>query len=208
MRAKTKSEKLTQAMEAEITPPAPGGVAFEDGPGGFQPAGAFVTPGAIEEAAAVTGIDFAQWESADVAASTMTGDLVRAALDEVRSLPRPWARMSEKEQSEVIDRLTKRLAAAVNEAVAVIAARDCPRIHAEVVSISAKRELSATLKIGKDDRQRHALLDNVGKMVLIVIPAAEQYQGGTEQNQPDPDQPPLFDPDAGNDEDPDHDSGN
>lgn len=115
---------------------------------------------------------------ADLAAESMLGDLSALIIDELKAAPDVWAKMSQHKQDDVIDRVTKRVGAAIVEAVKMIASEGREVIAADLESITAKDGIKAILTLPKSSPSRHALLDAVGLPVLIVVAGAKQFLNG------------------------------
>lgn len=127
----------------------------------------------------------------DIAAETMTGDLMSALIDELKLMPRPWPAMSEQDQQDVIYRAQERVQSAIRQAVEIIASDNRPTIVATVESVTVKEGIKAVLTLPKSDEQRHDLFDAAGQAVLLVVAGSAPYSGGAGEVKPDPDQPSL-----------------
>lgn len=127
----------------------------------------------------------------EMAAETMTGDLLAALVDEFKTAPDVWQKMPEHQQQDVIYRLQQRIQENVREAVQIIASANRPTIVATVKSVTVKDGIKAVLTVPKSDAQRHDLFDSAGMSVLLIVGGATEYYGGTEKVKPDPDQPAL-----------------
>ena len=126
-----------------------------------------------------------------IAASTMLGDLMALVIDELKAAPDVWQRLAENEQSEVIDRVRRRTAEAVEQCVELIAVEGFARIRAKVDSVTVKDGIKAVLTLSQHDAARHDLVDAQGATVYIVVADPDQFSGGTESIQPEPDQGAL-----------------
>lgn len=111
-------------------------------------------------------------------ADTMLGTLVGICIDEIKAAPDVWPKLTEDQQDDIIRRVTSQCGDAVRAAVKLIAADGRDTITADLEQITAKEEIKAVCKLGRYDEQRHALLDAVGKPVLIVVASAAQFMGG------------------------------
>lgn len=120
----------------------------------------------------------------------MLGSLVGLVIDELKAAPDVWQRLSQGRQDDVIDRVRHRCEQMVRQAVRLIAADGREVITADLEQITAKDEIKAVCKLAKHDQNRHALLDAVGKPVLLVVASHQQFLGG-ELPKSDPDQPDL-----------------
>lgn len=137
----------------------------------------------------------APFNAEEMTADTMLGDMVRMVIDEIKAAPDVWPKLSEYKQDDVIRRVTKQCTELVKMAVHLIAADGREVISADLEQITAKDEIKAVLKLVRHDPQRHALLDAVGKPVLIVVAGAAQFMGG-EIPKAEADNKPLFPADS------------
>lgn len=137
-------------------------------------------------------------DTVEMTAETMTGVLVTAVIDELKAAPDVWQKLPQARQDEVIDRVVRRCKALVGTAVRLIAADGRDVIRADLEQITAKDEIKAVCKLAKHDEKRHALLDAVGKPVLIVVASAEPFMGGdVPTSEPDQRDLPVADQGAG-----------
>jgi hypothetical protein len=102
----------------------------------------------------------------EITAQTMLGELVGLVIDELKAAP------------DVIQRVTARCTHMVKDAVNLIAADGRDVIAANLEQIAAKDSIKAVCTLAKYDENRHALLDAVGKPVLIVVASSSQFMGG------------------------------
>ena len=137
-------------------------------------------------------------EPAALVADTMLGQMVQFVIDEIRAAPDVWAKLGEESQDQVIQRVQARSALIIRQAVHLIASEGREVISGDLEQITAKDEIKAVLKLARHDPKRHALLDAVGRRVLIVVVESEQYMGGT-MPAPDSNQLPLLEVDPGDD---------
>ena len=136
----------------------------------------------------------AQTEAVDavaIAAETMRGDLMSCLIDEFKTAPDVWAKMSEDTQRDLIYRVQSRVQDAIRSAVEIIASDNRPTIVATVEQVTVKDGIKAVVSLPKSDAQRHELFDAAGMSVLLIVGGATSYYGGADQVKPDPDQPPL-----------------
>ncbi len=138
-------------------------------------------------------------KSADIAASTMLGDLMGCLVDELR-LQHLWQAMPEEQQKETIYRIQERVQTNIRTAVEIIASDNRPTIVATVESVTVKDGIKAVVTLPKSDAQRHELFDAAGMAVLLIVGGAAGYYGGTDQVKPEPDQPALNGFDGGDGE--------
>lgn len=126
-----------------------------------------------------------------IAADTMLGDLMACLIDEFKSAPDVWQKMPENQQQDVIYRVQQRVQENIRAAVEIIASANRPTIVATVESVTVKEAIKAVVTLPKSDAQRHNLFDAAGMSVLLIVGGASEFYGGTDQVQPDPDQPAL-----------------
>lgn len=127
----------------------------------------------------------------EMAAETMTGDLLAALVDEFKVAPDVWQKLPEHQQENLIYRLQQRIQDNVRKAVEIIASANRPTIIATVESVTVKDGIKAVLTLPKSDAQRHELFDAAGLSVLLIVGGASEYYGGADKVKPDPDQPAL-----------------
>jgi hypothetical protein len=130
-------------------------------------------------------------DAQEIASITMVGDLLGALIDEIRTLPDVWQKTSEEKQGIIIERLTRRIEAAVSNAVHIIAADGKPQIVATLEGVGLKSKIKASLIVHAGNPLLHELFDSVGESVLIVLPNTAQFMGGKDQVKPDKDQPEI-----------------
>lgn len=138
-----------------------------------------------------------QDQTIELATETMLGDLTSFLIDELKAAPDVWQKLSEDQQDDVIERATSRVGDAVSAAVRMIAADSREVVTAELEQITAKDGIKAVCTLAKHDKNRHALLDSVGKAVLIVVADSNQFMGG-DIPKAEPNQLPLDTPVADN----------
>lgn len=128
----------------------------------------------------------------ELAAETMLGDLTKIVIDEIKAAPDVWPKLSQHQQDDIIARCNSQIGDAVRECVRMIHADGRTVITADLEQITAKDGIKATLTLPKHDENRHALLDSVGKPVLIVVSDPSPFLAG-DLPKSDPDQPDLID---------------
>ena len=111
-----------------------------------------------------------------VAAATMQGDLVKCIVDELKLVDKPWQALSETHQGEILDRLTKRTANLINDAVAILAAGDGISVDAEIDSVTFKKGAKIVLKASSDepsllDLASHA--DESGQVKVVIVDSSQ-----------------------------------
>ena len=129
-------------------------------------------------------------DAVEMTAATMLGDLTSLIIEEIKAAPDVWPKLSEDKQDDMIKRVNARVGEAIREAVRMIASDSREVITAELEQITAKDGIKAVVTLAKHDPNRHALLDSVGKAVLIVVADAQQFMGG-DSPEADPNQRDL-----------------
>ena len=131
----------------------------------------------------------------DLAADTLSGDLRDYFLEMLRheKSGAPWNTRPEREQREVVDRVTSKVESIIRRAVELIAADGRKTIKAHVESVTVKEAIKATLLLPRSDEQRHELFDATGSDVLITVSDASAYIGERAPAPIVPDQADAFD---------------
>ncbi len=133
-------------------------------------------------------IEFIEDKDVALAAATLTGDVRDALLGWVRTLQKPWAKMTEAEQKDVACSLASASDNLVVRAVKMLAAEGRRTLVAHVDKVTVKDDIQAVLKLSKADESRHELIDAQGQSVLIVVADPEPFKGERAPAQTDPDQ--------------------
>jgi hypothetical protein len=126
--------------------------------------------------------------SIEVAADRMGGELLKALVDEVRTAPAQWSKLSEVQQEQLIARLRSVVHLETRKAVHLIAkgAREAARVTIE--SITVKDGAKAVLRVGDSI---HELIDYVGQPAVLVMCDPEQFFAAGDDVEADADQPGL-----------------
>lgn len=134
----------------------------------------------------------AEEEKLDLVAETLTGDIRDFLLDRVKRLGKPWAAMSEDEQSDQIIQATEAAINLVKKAVNVIAADGRCTMVGQLVKVQVKDKIQCQVDFNKSDEFRHELFDSTGQAVLLVVADAEPFTGERGPAEPTPDQSDLI----------------
>ena len=129
----------------------------------------------------------------DLAANTLTGDIRDFLLDRVKTLGKPWAAMSEDEQSDQIHAAKEAALLLVSKACEIIAAGGKKSMIGSLVKVAIKDKIQVQIDFSKHDEQRHDLIDATGMTVSVVIADAEPYTGERGPAEPQPNQGSLLD---------------
>lgn len=118
----------------------------------------------------------------------MLGELMASAMRQLRSLDKPWLRLPEAKQKEILDEVRADVQIAIRQAVEVIATDDRTRFVAQVESVTFKDGVKAVLTM-PNTAASHELADTAGGRVYVVIEDPARYTGGgSNVPQADPDQ--------------------
>lgn len=111
-------------------------------------------------------------------ADTIGKDILSAIVTELKLLPKPWPKLSESKQNDIIDRLRDRVDANVKMAVHLIASQGRTVVAGDLDQITIKDGVKAVVKFGANTANLHELYDVAGKAVLVVVADAENHTGG------------------------------
>jgi hypothetical protein len=127
----------------------------------------------------------------DLAREFMLGEVMAAAMRQLRSLDKPWLRLPEDKQKEVIDEVRDSVSVAIRQAVEIIATDDRTRFVAAVESVTFKDGVKAVLTM-PNTQASHELADTQGGRVYVVIEDPNRYtQSSPTVPKAEPDQPQL-----------------
>lgn len=129
-----------------------------------------------------------------IAREFILGEVMKAAMKQIRSAPKAWQAMKEQEQARMLAELQADVTEAIDAVVRIISSDN--RVHframCEKVAFSANG-VKAALGL-HNTKEAHALADAASNEVLIVIPNGAQYLGlGSTAPTPEKDQKALFD---------------
>ena len=124
----------------------------------------------------------------NMTASTLGKDLLAALVAEIKLLPDPWPKLSQKKQDDVIDRLRSRVESNVRMAVHMLAAEGRVTIAGDLDQITIKDGVKAVVKFGTGAANLHELYDVAGKAVLVVVAGANEHLGGMDEVKGEADQ--------------------
>lgn len=131
--------------------------------------------------------------SRDIAREFMLGEIIAAATRQLRALDKPWLRLPEAQQRNVLREVQLDAEHAITAAVEIIATDDRTRFVAQVESVTFKDGVKAVLTM-PNTQASHELADTAGGRVYVVIEDPTRYtMPGTNMPKADPDQPGLGD---------------
>lgn len=129
----------------------------------------------------------------DLATATLTGDVRDFLLDRVKGLGKPWAAMTEDEQSDQIHAAKSAADQLVRKACQIIAAQGKKAINGKLENIAIKDKIQCRIDFNADDEQRHELFDAKGYVVSVVLADAQPFTGERGPAEPDPTQGDMLD---------------
>lgn len=110
-------------------------------------------------------------------ADTVGKDLLQALVTEIKLLPDPWPKLSQKKQDDVIDRLRDRVATNVQMAVHLLSSQGRTVVVGDLEQITIK-DAKAVIKVGRGAESLHELYDAQGKAVMVIVSDAGEHTGG------------------------------
>lgn len=123
----------------------------------------------------------------DLAREFMLGEIMSSAMKQLRALDKPWLRLPEEQQHQVIEEVRVDVQAAIRKAVEIIATDDRTRFVAAVESVTFKDGVKAVLTMANTPAS-HELADVQGGRVFVVIEDPARYtqtSGGIPKAEPD-----------------------
>lgn len=129
----------------------------------------------------------------DLATGTLTGDIRDFLLDRVKTMGKPWAAMTEDEQSDQIHAAKDAAETIVRRACEIIASGGKKAMIGTLESVTVKDGVKAVVKLSKTDEQRHSLIDAQGHAVSVIFADAAPYTGERAPAEPTPTQGTLLD---------------
>ncbi|WP_157128487.1 DNA translocase FtsK [Cupriavidus sp. USMAA2-4] len=128
-------------------------------------------------------------ETLNMTATTLGKDLLSALVLELKMLPDTWAKLSQKKQDDILDRLRSRVDASVKMAAHLIAANGRTVVQGDLDKITIKDGAQVLIKFGKSVSALHELAEAQGQAVLLVLSGdGSQYTGGMDEVRGESDQ--------------------
>lgn len=124
----------------------------------------------------------------EMTATTIGRDLLSALVTELKLLPKPWAKLPQSKQDDIIDRLRDRVDANIKVAVHLIASEGRTVVQGDLDQVTIKDGAKVVIKIGRGAESLHDLYDSQGKAVLIVVADAQPHAAGMEKVRGEADQ--------------------
>ena len=125
------------------------------------------------------------------ASNHLGAQLLKVLMDEITRPREPWAKISEAEQTQTIERMKNAVHQQVDIAVRMIAAGGCAAFPAELESMNVKDGIKLSLVVAKGVPRRDELMDHVGSTVMVVAMDSAQYLEGMDKIKAQADQPEL-----------------
>lgn len=121
-------------------------------------------------------------------ADSIGKDLLQAIVMELKLLPKPWPKLSESKQNDIIDRLRDRVDTNVKMAVHLIASQGRTVVAGDLDQITIKDGVKAVVKFSSTAPNLHELYDAASKAVLVVVANAADHTSGMDEIKGDGDQ--------------------
>lgn len=123
----------------------------------------------------------------------MLGEVMASAMKQLRALDKPWLRLPEAQQQNVLEEVRADVREAITKAVEIIATDDRTRFVAAVESVTFKDGVKAVLTM-PNTAASHELADTAGGRVYVVIEDPARYtMAGANVPKAEPDQRSLSD---------------
>lgn len=104
---------------------------------------------------------------------------------------KPWPKMPQAQQAAVNDQIEALSAKVVDVCVRVVAMQGRKVVSGKLDQVTVKDGLKLTIKVGKEDEARHALVDKQGGAVQIIIVDKNEFIGSEKPLDTEPDQRDL-----------------
>src|SRR3954468_24089098 len=145
------------------------------------------------------GTDHAADAAADyipLAVETLLGDLRDFILDRLRRdhSAVPWQMRPEADQRALVQATENAVRMTLHRAVALIGAGGAAAARGSVVKLAARDGLQVVVSVAASDPQRHALMDAIGSLCLLVLADADAHMGERAPVKTRPDQGDILEP--------------
>ena len=134
-----------------------------------------------------------------LAAEHLGTSYIQMLLQELKAAPDVWQKLSENQQHEIIERARQNAARSIAGAVNAIITNGHTALGGTIESVNIKDKIKLTVIVAKgNDTEALTELYQAGSEhpCQIMLGNAEQYLGGMDLIQADPNQPELFDPET------------
>lgn len=119
----------------------------------------------------------------------MGGELLRALVDEVRTAPAQWSKLTELQQEQLIARLRNVVRIEAEKALFLLAKGPREAARVKIESLTVKDGAKVVLQA--EEKAAHDVLDYVGQSAVLVMCDPEQYFAAGDDVEPDADEPEL-----------------
>ena len=109
----------------------------------------------------------------ETATETLFKDLLDSLIAEIRILPKPWPAMTEQEQNDTIDRLSKRLREAAGTVTHIIASNGQTVVQGELDAITIRDGVKAVIKFSSSAPSLHSLYEAQGSAIMVIVDGAD-----------------------------------
>lgn len=127
-----------------------------------------------------------------LAADTLVGDLRDAVIGKIKTLKKPWEKMSESEQRDTVQQVTNACTHLTKRTVELIAKNGRHTINATLESFTVKDGVKAVIKAPTTEEAILQLTQAQGHPILLVASASAQYEGERAPAKLDPDQSDMI----------------
>ncbi len=121
-------------------------------------------------------------------ADSIGKDLLSALVTELKLLPAVWAKLPQKKQDDILDRLRARVESNVGMAVHMLAAQGRVTVVGDLDQITIKDGVKAVVKFSPAAPSLHQLYEAAGKAVLVIVASGEDHTGGMDEVKGEADQ--------------------
>lgn len=125
-------------------------------------------------------------------AETLGKDMLEMLLGEFRRSPKPWAELTETQQSDLLAGFKARVRGTVRASLYTLWSLNYPACPATLGKVSFSDDISVTVKVPKKSEHRHALADAAGTSVMVVIADPEKWLQDLDRVKTNADQGDLF----------------
>lgn len=130
----------------------------------------------------------------DAASSeTLSGDIRDALLTQVRSIKVPWAMLTEDEQQNAIDAISKTAESAVRSTARIIAQRGFETVIVTTGKWTVKEGVKLECEASATLENINSLAQHGSSAAVLVLVDPKEYLGERAPAKPDKDQPDLID---------------
>ena len=127
-----------------------------------------------------------------ISENTLLSDMVKACLQQIKQLDKPWHLLGDKEQKRVIDLLEQDLRLATEHACTVINSNiKQTKVRCGLDKIAFKNGAVITLKVPKGMDGLHDLIDREGEAVDLIVTDIKQFLTSKGKPEADVDQKSL-----------------